>query len=570
MPRAGEGVALDQDALAETQRWIEHLTGGSLDEEGGFQAALKDGKRLCALINAIQPGTIKKISDSKIAFKQMENISKFHNAAVAFGVPKEDIFTIPDLYEDKDIGGVVRTVQAVGRHTQNLEGFAGPYLGARLATETKRTFTEETLRKGAGEMSAWSGGKTMIQERTNFTGTERMGKDITDKAISDRDAAAAASPDAPKPAAAAEESSAPILLSIPLRIGEGPELVLVLHEDETPEDAAEAFCNLHGLPDPSPFVTALGNALHPPVEEEEEVVEREEGDCLISPFAKNAVAKKNKMTPEEIQAEMAELKPKVVAELNLLRTDPVAYGDKLALLLPRFDGMMYTRPGREEDEATTTAEGAKALQRAIDYLQGGKVQPATAFTQVEGLDLTAQDGANQIRYSAGMGSVGKQQHSTSLTRAEAYGQWKVLFSEVNCTHTRVPEGIVAELCLCDGDKTHRMLRDLLHPDLKVCGVGCGPHPTMEYACCVSLAGGWGPKPVDKRRIVFCKGGSEPDDRFMEVLNSVPEPDFIDELIDQISQGSDVHLNYTPSGVDAKITDSEGEVTEYNLEWEEDE
>ena len=41
-----------------------------------------------------------------------------------------------------------------------------------------------------------------------------------------------------------------------------------------------------------------------------------------------------------------------------------------------------------------------------------------------------------------------------------------------------------------------------------CGVGCGPHPTMTYACAVTLAGGFGPKPVDKRRIVMCAAGGE--------------------------------------------------------------
>ena len=36
MPRAGGGVKLDDEALAETGKWIEQLTGGSLEDEGGF------------------------------------------------------------------------------------------------------------------------------------------------------------------------------------------------------------------------------------------------------------------------------------------------------------------------------------------------------------------------------------------------------------------------------------------------------------------------------------------------------------------------------------------------------
>uniref|UniRef100_A0A7S2B9N3 Uncharacterized protein n=1 Tax=Florenciella parvula TaxID=236787 RepID=A0A7S2B9N3_9STRA len=108
----------------------------------------------------------------------------------------------------------------------------------------------------------------------------------------------------------------------------------------------------------------------------------------------------------------------------------------------------------------------------------------------------------------------------------------------------------------------------MHPTFRVAGVGCGPHPTMTYACAVTLAGGFGPKPVDKRRIVMCAAGGEPDERFMEVLRSVPDDDFQQEILDQIEGGCSVHLSYDPNaGVEAKLTDEDGSVTEYNMEWE---
>uniref|UniRef100_F6YZF4 Transgelin 3 n=1 Tax=Macaca mulatta TaxID=9544 RepID=F6YZF4_MACMU len=82
-----------------------------------FQKWLMDGTVLCKLINSLYPPgqePIPKISESKMAFKQMEQISQFLKAAETYGVRTTDIFQTVDLWEGKDMAAVQRTLMALG------------------------------------------------------------------------------------------------------------------------------------------------------------------------------------------------------------------------------------------------------------------------------------------------------------------------------------------------------------------------------------------------------------------------------------------------------------------------
>lgn len=59
----------DYDAEAEAREWIEDVTGqGFVDE---FGEELRNGRRLCELINKIKPGAVRRVNDSKMPFKQV-------------------------------------------------------------------------------------------------------------------------------------------------------------------------------------------------------------------------------------------------------------------------------------------------------------------------------------------------------------------------------------------------------------------------------------------------------------------------------------------------------------------
>ncbi|NWU58933.1 TAGL2 protein, partial [Dromas ardeola] len=87
-------------------RWILAQCGGDVAQPApgrdGFQQWLKDGTVLCRLINSLHPrgqSPVAKIQASAMAFKQMEQISQFLQAAERYGIAATDIFQTVDLWE---------------------------------------------------------------------------------------------------------------------------------------------------------------------------------------------------------------------------------------------------------------------------------------------------------------------------------------------------------------------------------------------------------------------------------------------------------------------------------------
>src|ERR1700712_4107648 len=81
----------DPALASELLAWIKDLTGEDEKinpEDGSMEnmyEVLKDGTLLCKLINSFQEGSVKKINQSSMAFKCMENINQFLTAASSLG-----------------------------------------------------------------------------------------------------------------------------------------------------------------------------------------------------------------------------------------------------------------------------------------------------------------------------------------------------------------------------------------------------------------------------------------------------------------------------------------------------
>jgi len=107
-----EQIKQKQDAKYNSPRadrvkaWLESILGESF-EEPTLQEALKSGVRLCKALNKVYPDSVRTINDSKIAFKQIENIGNYVKAYKNLGFNKSLAFETANLFEGTNMTQVV-------------------------------------------------------------------------------------------------------------------------------------------------------------------------------------------------------------------------------------------------------------------------------------------------------------------------------------------------------------------------------------------------------------------------------------------------------------------------------
>jgi len=92
--------------------WIEKLTDEKACSHEEIVEALRSGVLLCKMMNAIEPGTIKKIDTRNIPLVFVENINNYLKACWNLGIPNSELFVCSDLFQSKAISNVVQNVWA--------------------------------------------------------------------------------------------------------------------------------------------------------------------------------------------------------------------------------------------------------------------------------------------------------------------------------------------------------------------------------------------------------------------------------------------------------------------------
>ncbi|XP_051983949.1 calponin-3b [Xyrauchen texanus] len=136
----------DMQKEEELRYWIEEVTGMPIREN--FQMDLKDGVVLCELINKLQPGSVKKINNSKLNWHKLENLGNFIKAILAYGLKPNDVFEANDLFENGNMTQVQTALLALASmaKTKGMDTKVG--IGVKYADKQTRNFDDEKMKAG--------------------------------------------------------------------------------------------------------------------------------------------------------------------------------------------------------------------------------------------------------------------------------------------------------------------------------------------------------------------------------------------------------------------------------------
>ncbi|KAI4900468.1 hypothetical protein NFI96_012710 [Prochilodus magdalenae] len=136
----------DPQKEEELRYWIEEVTGMPIGEN--FQMGLKDGVILCDLINKLQPGSIKKINNSKLNWHKLENLGNFIKAILAYGLKPTDVFEANDLFENGNMTQVQTTLLALASMAKTKGLDTKVDIGVKYADKQHRNFDDEKMKAG--------------------------------------------------------------------------------------------------------------------------------------------------------------------------------------------------------------------------------------------------------------------------------------------------------------------------------------------------------------------------------------------------------------------------------------
>ena len=241
----------------------------------------------------------------------------------------------------------------------------------------------------------------------------------------------------------------------------------------------------------------------------------------------------------------------VLEHLNKARTDPKGYAAALKQSLQGcFEGNVFAPPwgGRYQ-----TREGEASLTSLV-----GALEKASALPPLRLLPKVCEV-AQLLAEAIGKGD--DPSASPLEARLDAKGKSSGVGFEIIGMGMREPQGIVAQMLMCDGDAERRNRSFLLHPDITVGGFGLGDHPEHGAVGTLTLLQLFAAT-LGRAATETCEGGAVPSKAFLEVVDAVPSAQVRTIVSDALSAAKKVTLVYTMTAVEIVVDDG----ATSRLEW----
>ncbi|XP_026997382.1 calponin-1 [Tachysurus fulvidraco] len=162
----------DPQKEEELRLWIHEVTGRKVPDN--FMEGLKDGVILCELINALQPGSVRKINNSTQNWHQLENIGNFVRAIQDYGLRPHDVFEANDLFENVNHTQVQSTLITLAGMSKSKGVHTKSDFGVKYAEKHQRRFAPEKMKEGRNVIGLQMGtNKFASQKGMTSYGTRR-------------------------------------------------------------------------------------------------------------------------------------------------------------------------------------------------------------------------------------------------------------------------------------------------------------------------------------------------------------------------------------------------------------
>ena len=163
---------------------------------------------------------------------------------------------------------------------------------------------------------------------------------------------------------------------------------------------------------------------------------------------------------------------------NEIRKDPQSYMEKLENSLKFYRNNILSR---ENEIPIPTYEGVEAVKDAITFLKNQQPVPELAYSKE--ISLSCKDLINDIG-PKGLVSHEGIENKNLYNRLEKYCDWDGAIAENLDFGFKIPENIIMNMVIDDGDENRYQRKNLFYPDFRYVGIGVGPH--REYEICVVI------------------------------------------------------------------------------------
>ena len=164
----------------------------------------------------------------------------------------------------------------------------------------------------------------------------------------------------------------------------------------------------------------------------------------------------------------------IIEEVNILRSDPKKYSDKLERYKTYFTDDIIQIP--EIDVQVSTQEGVVPYTETIEYLK--KQEPVEQLTASRALCEIAQEILDKVVDS----ETGEIEESLVEKIIDSHGNFSGKFTRAMDFGGFTSEQIVINFIVCDGDPERTQRDPLLGKGLTKVGVAFGKHNIYSTAC----------------------------------------------------------------------------------------